>query len=373
MFIRAVIKQVLIDGFFHGDPHPGNLMADPEDKRLVFLDIGLVGQLTSTQRVDLLGLIYAVKEVDIPAIADGLIALGKPTPEFDEAQFRTDVDRLARQYLVFGGVELVRRRALGVHGRGVRQRAPARQSLTLAIKATVQAEETARALSPTVDVAEAAMTEAKAALLASLEPDRVQKQLTSTAARMSKELARRVPSLESAAFQWIDQFNKGKLTVELDTSQLTQSVDKLGGLGRQATVGLIVVGQLIGTAIAMVILLQPALAAFSGFAYVAMIAFAVTLLVSFYVLFQMLFWRAGDDVNAAPAGMTAPRHGEDPGHAERAHPGGCARWVRCGREERRPRRTEIPRRHQRHAEPRPLPGTPEVQERLTARCRRRSS
>ena len=47
VFIRAVIKQVLIDGFFHGDPHPGNLMAVPEDKRLVFLDIGLVGQLTT--------------------------------------------------------------------------------------------------------------------------------------------------------------------------------------------------------------------------------------------------------------------------------------------------------------------------------------
>ena len=41
VFIRAVIKQVLIDGFFHGDPHPGNLMAVPEDKRLVFLDLGL--------------------------------------------------------------------------------------------------------------------------------------------------------------------------------------------------------------------------------------------------------------------------------------------------------------------------------------------
>ena len=42
------------------------MMAEPETKRLVFLDLGLVGQLSSTQRVDLLGLIYAVKEVDIP-------------------------------------------------------------------------------------------------------------------------------------------------------------------------------------------------------------------------------------------------------------------------------------------------------------------
>ncbi len=295
VFIRAVIKQVLIDGFFHGDPHPGNLMADPEDKRLVFLDMGLVGQLTSTQRVDLLGLIYAVKGVDIQAIADGLIALGKPTPQFDEVLFRADVDRLARQYLVFGGVDSFGGALSGFMGAVFDNGLRLDSSLTLAIKATIQAEETARALSPSVDIADAAVTEAKAALVASLEPDRIEKQLTSTAARLSREVARRVPSIESAAFQWLDAFNKGKLTVELDTSQLTQSVDKLGGLGRQATVGLIVVGQLIGTAIAMVILLQPALAAFTGFAYVAMIAFALTLLVSFYVLFQMLFWGAGDD------------------------------------------------------------------------------
>ena len=61
-FIRAVIKQVLIDGFFHGDPHPGNLMADPDDQaRSCSSTSGSSGQLSATQRVDLLGLIYAVK------------------------------------------------------------------------------------------------------------------------------------------------------------------------------------------------------------------------------------------------------------------------------------------------------------------------
>src|SRR6187200_972598 len=62
-FMRAIIKQVLIDGFFHGDPHPGNVMVDPESGQIIFLDLGLVGQLSTEQRVDLLGLIYALKEV----------------------------------------------------------------------------------------------------------------------------------------------------------------------------------------------------------------------------------------------------------------------------------------------------------------------
>ena len=81
VFIRSIIKQVLVDGFFHGDPHPGNVLGDPESQRIVFLDLGLVGHLDSTQRMDLLGLIYAIKETDIPGIGDGLIALGKPTPD----------------------------------------------------------------------------------------------------------------------------------------------------------------------------------------------------------------------------------------------------------------------------------------------------
>jgi ubiquinone biosynthesis protein len=294
-FIQSVIKQILIDGFFHGDPHPGNLMADPVTKRLVFLDLGLVGQLSSTQRVDLLGLIYAVKEVDIPSIGDGLIALGTPTSGFDEVAFRADIDRLARQYLVYGNATSVGGALTAfmsaVFNNGLRLDS----SLTLAIKAVIQAEETARVLSPSVDVADAAVAEAKAALFESLEPERLTKQVQSTGVRLSKELARRAPSLEAAAFKWLDAVNRGKLTVELDTSELNKSIERVEGMGKQATGGIIVVGQLIGTAIAMTILLQPQLAAFTGVAYIAMIVFGITLLVSFFVLFRLVFGGDGDD------------------------------------------------------------------------------
>ena len=61
-FMRAIIKQVLIDGFFHGDPHPGNVLVDPASNKIVFLDLGLVGRLRTEQRIDLLGLVYALKE-----------------------------------------------------------------------------------------------------------------------------------------------------------------------------------------------------------------------------------------------------------------------------------------------------------------------
>src|SRR4051794_18128335 len=287
VFIRAIIKQVLVDGFFHGDPHPGNILADPISKQIIFLDLGLVGQLDAQQRVDLLGLIYAIKQVDIPGIGDGLLALGTKNRGFNEARYRNDIDRLARQYLVYGKASSLGD-ALGAFLSAVFNNGVQLDSqLTLAIKAVIQAEETARALSFDIDLGEAAVTEARAALMESFTPDKIQKQLQGTAIRIGKELARKVPSLEGAALSWIDQFNKGKFVVEIDTSGLEKSIGNVSSIGRQAAVGIIVVGQLIGTAIVMAVLLQPELEQFQGIAYIAMIAFAVTLIVSFIVLFRV--------------------------------------------------------------------------------------
>jgi ubiquinone biosynthesis protein len=289
VFIRAIIKQVLIDGFFHGDPHPGNVFVVPDTRQIVFLDLGLVGQLNSQQRVDLLGLIYSIKEVDIQGIGDGLMALGKPTRQFDETGFRADIDRLARQYLIYGKASSLGS-ALGAFLGAVFNNGLILDSqLTLAMKAVIQAEETARALSFDIDLGEAAVTEARAALLESFTPDKIQKQVQGSVVRIGKELARRAPSFEGAALSWLDQFNKGKFVVEVDTTGLERSIASVSDIGRQATVGIIVVGQLIGTAIVMAVLLQPELAQFQSIAYIAMIAFAITLIVSFVVLFRVFF------------------------------------------------------------------------------------
>jgi ubiquinone biosynthesis protein len=287
VFIRSIIKQVLVDGFFHGDPHPGNVLADPESKQIIFLDMGLVGQLNQQQRVDLLGLIYAIKSVDISGIGDGLIALGKPTRSFNEPGFRADIDRLARQYLIYGKVESLGQSLGAFLGAVFNNGLLLDSQLTLAMKSVMQAEETARALSFDIDLSQAAVAEAQAALLESLTPERIQKEVQSTAIRLAKELARRAPNVETAALKWLDMFNQGKLTVEVDTKGLEKSLAGINDLGRQATVGVIVVGQLIGTAIVMAILLQPSLTQFQSVAYLAMIAFGVTLIVSFIVLFRV--------------------------------------------------------------------------------------
>ena len=232
-FMRAIIKQVLVDGFFHGDPHPGNVLVDPATKNIVFLDLGLVGQLRTEQRVDLLGLVYALHEVDIPGIADSLIALGVPTRTFDEEAFRAAVDRLARQYLVYGAADSIGGALGSFLGAAFEHGLRLDSQLTLAVKAVVQAEETARKLSFDLDLGQAAVEEARIAFLEALEPENVSKEIQGRAIRIGKELARRAPTLDQSLIRWLDVINRGKLVVEVDTLG-PRPVDRQGGRGRPA-------------------------------------------------------------------------------------------------------------------------------------------
>ena len=72
--LGAAIKQILDDGFFHADPHPGNLLVTPEGN-LCLLDWGIVGRLTERDRYELIDLIKAVVDKDSKALMDTLLVM----------------------------------------------------------------------------------------------------------------------------------------------------------------------------------------------------------------------------------------------------------------------------------------------------------
>jgi ubiquinone biosynthesis protein len=72
---RVYMKQIFEDGFFHGDPHPGNLLVTPRGE-LILLDFGLIGVLRPEKRDLLLKMLMAIVDKDVEGLVDVFAALG---------------------------------------------------------------------------------------------------------------------------------------------------------------------------------------------------------------------------------------------------------------------------------------------------------
>lgn len=95
---RAYLVQILVDGLYHADPHPGNILLT-RDGRLGLLDLGMVGNVGPKLREQLLKLLIALAEGDGSEAADHALVLSRESHgEVDEAAFRQASSELAARY-----------------------------------------------------------------------------------------------------------------------------------------------------------------------------------------------------------------------------------------------------------------------------------
>jgi ubiquinone biosynthesis protein len=291
--LRAVIKQLLIDGFFHADPHPGNVLVNTQTGQITFLDCGMVGQLDLTQRVNLIQLIFAVQQGDVAGMGQILRNLSVPfAGKVDEKAYARDFQRvISRQLYVGGSAGFGQTVNLGLdllRAHGLRLD----PNLTMAVKALMQAEAFTTVLYPqggiVAEGAEMVREMALQAVTADKVVDVVKEQVMMTA----REALKRLPSLQEATIGWLDQYQKGRFEVYVDTSGLTKEVDKLARFGRQLVVALMLVGMIVGSAIAtsVIALVQPD-EQYWGFASrLAYLGFVVPMVVAILIVFRLL-WR----------------------------------------------------------------------------------
>lgn len=99
--LKVVIKMIFEDGFFHADPHPGNILISGSPEAPVFglIDLGMVGRLSPEMRDRCIDLMVAAGRNDYVAIADALYAMATPTKRVDMRAYRAEVAMLAERYL----------------------------------------------------------------------------------------------------------------------------------------------------------------------------------------------------------------------------------------------------------------------------------
>lgn len=94
---RAVIKEFLVDGFFHADPHPGNVLVTA-DGRLSFIDFGMVGYIDSEMKEELEGLFLSVVRKDMNAMTRGFLEVGTVSSDTDIPAFKAELSRVVDYY-----------------------------------------------------------------------------------------------------------------------------------------------------------------------------------------------------------------------------------------------------------------------------------
>jgi ubiquinone biosynthesis protein len=169
----AIFKMAFEDGFFHGDPHPGNLILTPQGE-LALLDFGMVGYMSRGDIEALSRLFIAVVQRDAAAALRGLESLGVRYASEVRGDLERDLREFLNKYSSLSVGEVTLGQALSeliTLARRYRLRVP--PVFPLLTKALVTAEGLARAIDPTINVYEVAQPYARRLLTERLKPEAV--------------------------------------------------------------------------------------------------------------------------------------------------------------------------------------------------------
>ena len=148
---KAYLKQVLVDGLFHADPHPGNVFIT-EDERVALLDLGMVGRTTPSMQDVLLKLLVAVSEGKSEQAAELIVQMSDTEPNFDRALFTRRVNQVINEQQGLSLQQInVGRTLLDVVGVAAEVGIYVPSQLSLLAKTLLQLDEVGKILDPEFD------------------------------------------------------------------------------------------------------------------------------------------------------------------------------------------------------------------------------
>lgn len=208
---EAFLKQIFEDGFFHADPHPGNLLFLP-DGRVGLLDFGIVGRVSRDRLAGLVTILLAIMEQDVEALLDECIALGLMPADLDRQTIQYEIDELLAEHLDLP----LRDISLGhiletLFGMGRKHRLKVLSNLVLLGKTMMTLEAVIRALDPAFALVEEARWEVERLMRIRLSAEALLKTGWRTT-RQVVHLARRLPQRLERILQYVEE---GRVRVEL--------------------------------------------------------------------------------------------------------------------------------------------------------------
>ncbi len=269
--LKVTIKQILEDGFFHADPHPGNLLIT-KDHVLCILDWGMVGRLTEGERFDLIDFLYAIVDQDSKRLVDALLVIARAEVDIDHRRLERDLMDILDSYLStplknlnLGSLILEITDLL----REYRLRLP--PDLFVMLKALITAEGTARMIYPELDVISQAEPFLRKAAAKRFSPGFLMKKFQNA---ISGILTYR-GNLNRRFVQIIEKVDRGELNIRFEHKNLGGLRNTLENISSRLTFGIIIAAMIIGSSMIITTGVKPLLFGFPAFGMIGYIISAV--------------------------------------------------------------------------------------------------
>jgi predicted unusual protein kinase regulating ubiquinone biosynthesis (AarF/ABC1/UbiB family) len=244
---RAYLQQILIDGVFHADPHPGNVFLTP-DHRLALIDLGMVGRLSGGLQERLCRLLLAIADGRGDEAASVVISIAERGEDVDEMRMRRTIiemvgryERTAVRELNVGRVMLEMARAGQQHG----LRMP--PELALLGKTLLNLDEIGRRLDPEFDVNASMRRHATALMQRRLLKSMTPANMFSTALEV-RDFAERLPGRMNRI---LEALSANDLRLKIEVIDHGSIIDGFQKVANRIALGLVLAALIVGAAMLM--------------------------------------------------------------------------------------------------------------------------
>ncbi len=277
----SLLHQILISGFFHADPHAGNL-AIAGDGRLCFFDWGMVGQLTRRMRYNLADLFIAAVEHDAEKIVRIALSMSYSTGKINVRKMEKDVIFTLREHIDFEtGQGEVGRLVLRLFHLFARNGIDVVQDYSLMAKAILSIEEAGEQLDPDFDIRKVAVP-----AIRELQRERKNPKVMWREAGMAFNVAAQLlKELPTEFMRILRRVENDDLTVQFQHKGLEEVSDSLNAASNRVTLGVIIGSLLIGSSLIITTGIQPHLL---GYPALGMVGYLLSAILGLWIIVDII-------------------------------------------------------------------------------------
>ena len=279
--VKSYLKQIIVDGFAHADPHPGNVYLTPENK-IALMDLGMVAKFSNEMQEIILKLMIGLSNYDGSRVADILLSISEYDEKKDVSNFKKDVIRKIQENENARAKDLQTGRVLiKMNQMAAKEGIHIPVELNILGKILLNLDQIVAYLSPKYDVQQTVKDYVQLLMQQRMKENLKPENLMEVFLEM-KELTENLP-YRLNKFSELLADNRLRIKVDaIDEQRFTEAFQKVAN---RITAGLIIAALIIGAAMLVRVPTSWTIAGYPGFAF---ILFVIAAIIGLYLLYEML-------------------------------------------------------------------------------------